>query len=552
MKVTPAVIPNMRNASQLRLHGGVGLRVPSRSSLPRMAKQDPGHHPDIPDDWRSANGDSQSGEQAATLPEVNLNAGHIIKGWLEEYDNWISRHMKWSYPDDDWILDWNAEYLREYVSDFELMSNQIAASVPDRVFGLAFRDPSEENLQLQQSSAKNVQAIASVQFQDVWRDGKNSSGRIMKVVNINYLIAAKEVRQKGAAAELLDKIVDWAKLKGHVVTATPANDRAQEYYRYLGFELVDGLHFSLRDPDHPELMVYRGAHRPKSSTQGLLFTFDLAPKLKGNGTVPDEDAEGNPLRIQVVPPTSPSPQLSLTTLSIQERVARDALRGARALSQQATSTPLKQLRPESPTLDTNYSLWGTYGFPQAKQCAGKYYYEVLLGFGTDRTGGEATDAFVTGWRPQIGWATDAFVTGPLVHFTANVFQQKGVGDDADSWAADGVRMKAWHIGEQDAKWPRKWAEGDIIGFGLDMDAGRMDFSLNGQWIPEAGMKFGRGDPTYLYPAISSRGSFAFHLGSSSWSFAPPSTDYQAWLEIADPIRRTIEYKGEAIDGHPWT
>ena len=72
---------------------------------------------------------------------------------------------------------------------------------------------------------------------------------------------------------------------------------------------------------------------------------------------------------------------------------------------------------------------------------------------------------------QIGWATD--------RCTYKSEEGVGIGDDIYSFAYDGQRGLLWHRQEN---WPhehKKWRQGDVLGVLLDLDAGRMKFSLNG-------------------------------------------------------------------------
>merc|ERR1712014_396279 len=144
------------------------------------------------------------------------------------------------------------------------------------------------------------------------------------------------------------------------------------------------------------------------------------------------------------------------------------------------------------------------GTPVLMKSTGRFYYEVKIGKDLQ--------------TPQFGWATNRFQEGPPDEYL------DGVGDDAESWGVDGLRFKMWHGDAQDGRrlgWPRKWEEGDIIGLAIDIDAGVMQFSLNGDWIEEARNKFEAAGRQF-YPAISARGQFAMLVPSSAWQKSPPS------------------------------
>ncbi|TVU37762.1 hypothetical protein EJB05_11096 [Eragrostis curvula] len=83
---------------------------------------------------------------------------------------------------------------------------------------------------------------------------------------------------------------------------------------------------------------------------------------------------------------------------------------------------------------------------------GKWMYEVTL---------------ETSGVQQLGWAT---ISSPFT-------DQKGVGDADDSYSYDGRRVTKWN---NDAKpYGQPWAVGDVIGCGINLDAGEISFYRNG-------------------------------------------------------------------------
>jgi hypothetical protein len=168
---------------------------------------------------------------------------------------------------------------------------------------------------------------------------------------------------------------------------------------------------------------------------------------------------------------------------------------------------LTPLRPQTiPTIGT----WLTTGAKRLMRTTGRLYHEVELG-------GDFSDIA----DPQMGWLTDQFVEKD--------YDCNGVGDDTEGWAADGVRQKQWHNGPADAAWPRCWRGRDVIGFAVDVDAGQLEFSLNGEWVKNAQMTFQAAGRS-VFPAVSTKGRFTMNIPKGSWQFTPPSPDYQAWAE----------------------
>jgi hypothetical protein len=90
---------------------------------------------------------------------------------------------------------------------------------------------------------------------------------------------------------------------------------------------------------------------------------------------------------------------------------------------------------------------------------GRWYYEAVVR-------GEGA--------VQIGWCS------PL--FTADGGRNRGVGDDANSWAVDGSRMLARHNRLQRSLGRHPWKDGDVIGCLVDCDSGVIAFSVNGATI----------------------------------------------------------------------
>ena len=78
-----------------------------------------------------------------------------------------------------------------------------------------------------------------------------------------------------------------------------------------------------------------------------------------------------------------------------------------------------------------------------------------------------------------------------------------MGDDAESWAVDGVRRLKWHKGH--ARWACKpWAAGDVIGLAAHVGLGKVAASRNGDWGERGcGVLFtDRAIRGGVYPALS--------------------------------------------------
>merc|ERR1712150_24493 len=167
---------------------------------------------------------------------------------------------------------------------------------------------------------------------------------------------------------------------------------------------------------------------------------------------------------------------------------------------------LSKLQPIRPQSIPDRKTWLTAGAKGLLKGNGRFYHEVWLG--DDFRG------------PQLGWLTEQFVEGD--------YTGEGVGDDEHGWAADGQRHMRWHCGgTPGVRWPRDWCSGDVIGCALDIEVGIMKFSLAGEWVENAEMRFSTGGHSY-FPAVSIEGLFEMHIPRETWQFAPPDDGYEAW------------------------
>ncbi|KAK1945479.1 E3 ubiquitin-protein ligase HERC2 [Phytophthora citrophthora] len=144
--------------------------------------------------------------------------------------------------------------------------------------------------------------------------------------------------------------------------------------------------------------------------------------------------------------------------------------------------------------------FASVGAPDCLVSSGRWYYEAIL----------HTNGCI-----QIGWAD--------VAFCGAADRGDGVGDGAHSWAYDGWRQQRWH--GRSSPWGSKWKQGDVVGCGIDADAGTIIFSLNGKMrsanmgVAFRAVDFARG----VYPCASfnRRERLQFNLGGSPFKYPPP-------------------------------
>ena len=138
---------------------------------------------------------------------------------------------------------------------------------------------------------------------------------------------------------------------------------------------------------------------------------------------------------------------------------------------------------------------------------------------------------------QLGWISDSFVTSPPppdggddddAAAPSGGPPTSGVGDDARSWAVDGLRRVAWHGGGKLA-FGASWTTGDVIGVAADLDEGRLLFGHNGAWTCVfEGLSLATASGG-LAPALSASRGFCTTLnlgcGGTPFAFGPPDETY---------------------------
>ena len=150
-----------------------------------------------------------------------------------------------------------------------------------------------------------------------------------------------------------------------------------------------------------------------------------------------------------------------------------------------------------------FSDWCTHGAPDALTTTGKVCYEVKL----LTSAGPAQ-------LPQFGWASPAFICRG---------GQTGAGDDAASWAVDGVRGQLWHGGKSRWESSPSWVAGDTISIAVGVDKGDIWCAHNGEWV----VVFQNDDLAEgVFPVVTSMEALvSINLGEQPLQHPPPSEEF---------------------------
>ena len=129
---------------------------------------------------------------------------------------------------------------------------------------------------------------------------------------------------------------------------------------------------------------------------------------------------------------------------------------------------------------------------------------------------------------RCGFASAAF-THHQVDFLIEM-----VGDDAVSWAVEGLSQIKWNKREQEA-YECQWKEGDVIGLACDLQAMQMLVSVNGSFASPNGLVFDL-DPhavlSGLFAAFSCKeGTVGYNLGEAPFKYDPPAADYCTFVQF---------------------
>lgn len=135
----------------------------------------------------------------------------------------------------------------------------------------------------------------------------------------------------------------------------------------------------------------------------------------------------------------------------------------------------------------------------------------------------------TGGYMQLGWADESF--------RAVADEGKGCGDDAHSWAYDGMRRLKWHNNMKE-QYGRRWKAGDIISLAVNLEDKEVSFGLNGDWEGEMGCAFsGVTFEGAVYPCMSlMRGErVQINLGTETNPFVYPPPEGFLPLTVTHPV-----------------
>lgn len=186
------------------------------------------------------------------------------------------------------------------------------------------------------------------------------------------------------------------------------------------------------------------------------------------------------------------------------------------------------LASRAPSLRLGAGEWLTtvacaVGMRECVAAEGRVYFEVLL--------------HRVGIQPQVGW---------MARGAAPEDAACGIGDDAGSWAANGVDGLLWHDAHQEEYGTAadEWTDGDVVGVAADLSEGSVWFGHNGAWR----RGFEASEPSALrvkssgglFPALSGGGMhFSFNLGDAPMRHAGPTADFvplqqQLWSALASP------------------
>ena len=93
---------------------------------------------------------------------------------------------------------------------------------------------------------------------------------------------------------------------------------------------------------------------------------------------------------------------------------------------------------------------------------------------------------------------------------------------------------------------KRWKEGDVLGLACDLDAMQIHLSVNGNFLPPTGCSFNLDRDAVslgLFAALSSpTGTVRFNMGEVPFRHAPPSVDYEAFVELDAPTAAVIAAK----------
>ena len=227
-------------------------------------------------------------------------------------------------------------------------------------------------------------------------------------------------------------------------------------------------------------------------TRARAHTHTLMAHTKVGNTAL-QNAEGRHSAVAVVP-------------VLKEHMAQDKARMQKAWRDAGNVVVLEHVA--SGVLYQDYTMvFGDFSTFKAdvKLSAAKFYYELDI-------------KHIQGIA-QFGWATEGFES-------SREDTGEGVGDNASSWALDGVRVSKWGDSNSSA-FGVKWQEGDVLGLACDMVNKTVSFSVNGSFEPPLGVAFENIDADSIAPAFSAQRGFKVvaNFGQLPLKHAPPDETY---------------------------
>lgn len=201
------------------------------------------------------------------------------------------------------------------------------------------------------------------------------------------------------------------------------------------------------------------------------------------------------------PPPTSEPLLAA------ERAAVDAQAGAESghVLRRLIGPPGRSVIHEVHARTLAFVAFATVGVPDALATSGVVYYELRL---TGRG------------HMQLGFASKRMAVD------IDSEHGDGVGDDDGSWAVDGFEGVLWNGGPP-RPWEGKWlpdgAQATVVGLALNVKAGKMATSIDGDWAaPGCGVVFTDASMTSgVYPAFTAKGVELGYRMAAPFEFAPP-------------------------------
>ena len=230
---------------------------------------------------------------------------------------------------------------------------------------------------------------------------------------------------------------------------------------------------------------------------------------------------------------------SLSTSTEHSRLLTSAEEEVQRFRDEQQTVPLECFRsvPQSARVsrvDGTVEFRGFITLRSSYGCPGdaKVYYEITL----VRLDAEP--------QLQLGFASAAFKRESCLRALKVA---TGVGDDADSWAVDGVRQFKWHKGTKGSSkgsYKARWEEGDVIGLCADLRLGQMLISVNGSFAAPNGLIFESGFPLYAssVPEADGEGGAAKEEGRERDEAGGAGVLFAAFSGVSGGVRYNLGHE----------